>query len=63
MCPLTELHSVRKKMTVKSEVHAVEDGDHSLKISKKLKITQDASDQKALNQVKIFISKVLKKTL
>ncbi|KAG0626244.1 hypothetical protein M758_2G114100 [Ceratodon purpureus] len=63
MCPLTELHSVRNKMTVKSEVHAVQDGDHSLKISKKLKITQDASDQKALNQIKIFISKVLKKTL
>lgn len=63
LCSLTDLEKVRGKMTVKSEMHVVEDGDHSLKISKKAGITQAESDRKALDQISVFIAKALTNTL
>jgi len=58
MCPLTELEKVRKKMTVLSEVHVVEGGDHSLKISKRASgVSQAESDHEALNHISAFIAK------
>lgn len=60
MCLLTELEKVRKKMTVKSEVHVVEGGDHSLKKGKRAGgLTQDESDQKALQQISAFINNAI----
>lgn len=63
MSPSAELEKVRKKMTVPCEVHVVTDGDHSLKISKKIKVTQEESDRKVLNHIKRFIAKVLTNSL
>ena len=62
MCPFDDLDKVRKKMTVKSVVHMVKDGDHSLKISRK-DLSQEESDRKALNHISIFLTKVLTNTL
>ena len=60
MCPLTELEKVRKKMTVKSDLHVVEGGDHSLKKGKRAGgLTQDESDQKALQKIGTFINDII----
>lgn len=60
LCPLTELEKVQRKMTVMNEVHVVEGGDHSLKISKRASgLSQDESDHKALDHISAFIAKAL----
>eukprot|EP00897_Mesotaenium_endlicherianum_P007993 jgi/Mesen1/7221/ME000372S06464 len=57
MCPLPELEELRKRMTVRSDVFAIEGGDHSLKVRAKL---QDESDKNAAAAVAAFVASVLK---
>jgi len=60
MCPLNELEKVRKKMTVKNDLHVVEGGDHSLKQSKRVDgMTQDDAERSALDHIQRFLVEVL----
>lgn len=54
LCPLPLLESVRAEMTVRNELHVVEGGDHSLRISKKL--PQAPVDQAILDAVRKFLT-------
>ena len=61
LCPLPLLQSVREEMKVVNEVHVVEEGDHSLLVTKaRLKAsgeTQDEVDQRALEAIRGFVGK------
>jgi predicted alpha/beta-hydrolase family hydrolase len=60
MCPLNELEKVRKKMTVKNDLHVVEGGDHSLKKRKRVDgMTQDDAERSALDHIQRFLVEVL----
>jgi predicted alpha/beta-hydrolase family hydrolase len=54
LCPLPLLESVRAKMTARTELHVVEGGDHSLRVSKKL--PQEPVDEAILNAVRKFLN-------
>ncbi|XP_021894832.1 KAT8 regulatory NSL complex subunit 3 [Carica papaya] len=47
LCPLEKLEAVRKKMKSTSELHVVDGGDHSFKISKKHQQTTGNTQEKA----------------
>jgi len=61
LCPLESLEKVRKAMNAPHELHVVEAGDHSLRVSKTaLKTagtTQDEVDQKVLGAVAGFVER------
>jgi len=60
MCPLNELEKVRKKMTVKNDLHVVVGGDHSLKKRKRVDgMTQDDAERSALDHIQRFLVEVL----
>jgi predicted alpha/beta-hydrolase family hydrolase len=60
LCPLDVLESVRMKMTAPSELFVVEDGDHSLEVTRTaLKAraeTQSDVDARILGAVARFVS-------
>lgn len=59
LCPLPLLAKVRKRMRVRNELYAVEEGDHSLDVTKtRLKEdgdTQNDVDQRMLERVQEFV--------
>ena len=59
LCPLDLLEEVRARMTAPSTLHIVEDGDHSLAVSKRqLKTageTQDEVDRRILSAIGQFV--------
>ncbi len=59
LCPLDELEAVRKKMVAPSVLHVVEEGDHSLSVSKtwlKRNATSQALvDGKVLEAIRAFV--------
>ena len=61
LCPLEKLEGVRRRMKAPSTVHAVEDGDHSLIVTKKRLAargsTQEEIDLAALEAVRAFIDR------
>ncbi|KAL3499236.1 hypothetical protein ACH5RR_038329 [Cinchona calisaya] len=63
-CPLEKLDAVRKKMNAVSELHVIEGGDHSFKISKKhlqsSGATQDAAEDHAIQSITTFVFNLLK---
>jgi hypothetical protein len=54
LCPLPLLESVRARMSVRNELHVVEGGDHSLRISKRL--PQEPVDVAILGAVRRFLA-------
>lgn len=61
LCPLDALEEVRARMTAPSELFVVEEGDHSLEITKRhtkaTGVTQESSDAAALNAIREFLSR------
>jgi predicted alpha/beta-hydrolase family hydrolase len=59
LCPLDLLANVRAEMTAPTFLHSVEDGDHSLLVSKRqLKLTgqtQEQIDERILGEIEKFI--------
>lgn len=59
LCPLDQLAEVRDRMRAPSELHVVEEGDHSGEITKRhtkaTGITQEASDSAALAAIRSFL--------
>ncbi|XP_027182832.1 KAT8 regulatory NSL complex subunit 3 [Coffea eugenioides] len=64
LCPLEKLDAVKKKMTVVSELHVIEGGDHSFKIAKKHQqssgTSQDEAGDRAIQAIATFVSNLLK---
>ena len=62
LCPLDLLEQVRTKMSAPNSLHVVEDGDHSLTVSKrKLQAkseTQDDVDQRIFEAIKQFVERL-----
>jgi predicted alpha/beta-hydrolase family hydrolase len=62
LCPLDLLEQVRSEMTAPNFLHVVEDGDHSLMVSKrKLQAkseTQDDVDQRICEAIKQFVERL-----
>lgn len=60
LCPLDELEEVRARMTAHNELHVVEEGDHSLVVTKRYlrahDTTQDAVDDQTLAAVQRFLN-------
>ena len=60
LCPLDLLETVRAEMTTPTALYIVEDGDHSLWVSKKIlaskKTTQEEIDQRILEEIARFTS-------
>jgi uncharacterized protein len=54
LCPLPLLESVRRRMKARNELHIVEGGDHSLRVSKRL--PQDPVDDEIMESVRRFVS-------
>lgn len=63
LCPLEKLDATRKKMKAVNELHVIEGGDHSFKISKKhLEAngsTQQEAEDVAVQAIAAFISRSL----
>lgn len=61
LCPLADLGEVRARMTAPSRIHAVEAGDHSLRVTKRHLAetgrTQDDVDEEILTAVRAFLQK------
>ena len=59
LCPLDLLETVRAEMTTPTSLYVVEDGDHSLRVPKKILasrgITQEEIDQQILEEIGKFI--------
>jgi predicted alpha/beta-hydrolase family hydrolase len=59
LCPLELLESVRRKMTTRTALHIVENGDHSLLVGKRQlqaqALTQDTIDQEIAAQISNFV--------
>jgi predicted alpha/beta-hydrolase family hydrolase len=55
LCPLPLLESVRAKMKARSDLHVVEGGDHSLRVSKRL--PQEPVDEAILGAVRRFLAR------
>jgi len=59
LCPLDLLGEVRQRMTGINEMHVVETGDHSLRITKthtkKTGVTQSDADAEALTAIRTFL--------
>ncbi|XP_027085595.1 uncharacterized protein [Coffea arabica] len=64
LCPLEKLDAVKEKMTVVSELHVIEGGDHSFKIAKKHQqssgTSQDEAEDCAIQAIATFVSNLLK---
>ncbi|MGM0575404.1 MAG: alpha/beta fold hydrolase [Myxococcota bacterium] len=62
LCPLDLLSDVRARMTAPSDLHVVEEGDHSLRITKRhtkaTGETQEDADAAALDAVRAFVEGV-----
>lgn len=62
LCPLDRLEQVRGRMRARSLLHVVEDGDHSLEITRRHAraqgITQQASDDAALEAIAGFVARL-----
>jgi predicted alpha/beta-hydrolase family hydrolase len=62
LCPLDLLEQVRTEMTAPNFLHIVEDGDHSLMVSKrKLQAkseTQDDVDQRIFEAIREFVERL-----
>ena len=60
LCPLDLLETVRAEMTTPTSLYVVEDGDHSLRVPKKILtsrgITQEEIDQRILEEIARFTS-------
>jgi len=60
LCPLDLLEEVRSQMKVPNFLHLVEDGDHSLRLTKhRLQVggeTQDSVDQRILAAIRQFVA-------
>jgi hypothetical protein len=56
LCPLPLLESVRARMAARNELHVVEGGDHSLRVSKRL--PQEPVDQAMFEAVQHFLGEV-----
>jgi predicted alpha/beta-hydrolase family hydrolase len=48
LCPLDDLAHVRKRMSAPNELHVVEEGDHSLEVTKRW-LTRNGSTQEAVD--------------
>jgi hypothetical protein len=63
LCPLDALTKVRRRMRAKTELHVVEDGDHSLRVAKrtlaKTNETQADVDARSLEAVRNFLEGAL----
>lgn len=63
LCPLAKLEAVRDKLKVLNELHVVDGGDHSFKISKKhLQVTglsQGIAENTAVQAVALFVARCL----
>jgi hypothetical protein len=63
LCPLDRLAKVRGRMTTRSELHVVETGDHSLRITKthtkQTGATQDDANRLLLVAIQSFLQDVL----
>lgn len=63
LCPLEKLDATRKKMKAVNELHVIEGGDHSFKISKKYLeangSTQQEAEDVAVQAIAAFISRSL----
>jgi predicted alpha/beta-hydrolase family hydrolase len=55
LCPLDLLEQVRTKMTVRSRLHVVESGDHSLRVLKRSGQTQEEVDERIFEAIKQFV--------
>ncbi|GKV31736.1 hypothetical protein SLEP1_g40405 [Rubroshorea leprosula] len=66
LCPLEKLEVVRRKMTATSELHVVDGGDHSFKVSKKhlqtKGSTQDEAEDLAVQAIASFVFRSLKES-
>ncbi|GLU05953.1 hypothetical protein SLE2022_230250 [Rubroshorea leprosula] len=66
LCPLEKLEVVRRKMTATSELHVVDGGDHSFKVSKKhlqtKGSTQDEAEDLAVQAIASFVVRSLKES-
>lgn len=64
LCPLDLLETVRAEMTTPTSLYVVEDGDHSLRVPKKILasrgITQEEIDQRILGQIEKFVGDLTK---
>jgi predicted alpha/beta-hydrolase family hydrolase len=62
LCPLDLLETIRTEMSAQNFLHVVEDGDHSLIVSKrKLQAkseTQDDVDQRIFDAIKQFVERL-----
>jgi predicted alpha/beta-hydrolase family hydrolase len=63
LCPLDALAKARRRMTAASEVHVVEDGDHSLAVAKRTLArageTQADVDARILTAVRDFLGRTI----
>ena len=61
LCPLDLLEEVRSQMTAPNSLHSVEDGDHSLRLTKRglqtAGETQDDVDQRILAAISKFVNR------
>ena len=61
LCPLDLLEEIRSEMAAPNDLHVVEGGDHSLRVSKKQLAsageTQETIDQRILMAIKTFVEK------
>ena len=61
LCPLERLEDVRRRMQAPSALHVVEDGDHSLLVTKKRLAargsTQEEMDRAALEAIRAFLQR------
>ncbi|XP_044956531.1 KAT8 regulatory NSL complex subunit 3 [Hordeum vulgare subsp. vulgare] len=67
LCPLNKLELVRKKMTCKNELHVVDGGDHSFKISQKYQksagINQHDIELEAVKAIEQFVQNSIAESL
>lgn len=62
LCPTDKLESVRNKMTARRELHVIDGGDHSFKVSKKhLQTTQEEVEDQAVQAIASSVSRSLLK--
>jgi uncharacterized protein len=60
LCPLDLLEDVRKQMTAPNDLHIVDGGDHSLRVTKRdlqrAGITQDDVDRRIVDAIRRFVA-------
>lgn len=61
LCPLDVLESVRARMQATSALHVVQTGDHSLRVTKRSGLDQQAVDAEVLEAIGAFLAEHLRR--